>query len=407
MRDRSQAGQTLLAVAFGLVVLSAVLGLAIDAGYMRFLKRELQSAVDAAAIAAAAEVNYGDVASAATADAAANGFTDGSDGVTVTVNNPPTSGPNQGQPGYVEVLISKLQPTLFMRIVPGRTSNFTITARAVAYFGNGRNCLYSLNSSPGGLTVGSRFGNNAGLNANCAVIDNGDFTLLGSSNTVTASAIGFAGSYSGRSSDSVSPSPVQGMVLAADPLAYLPTQNPGNCDYTNLVISGGTYVLNQGVYCGGIKITGTVDITFNSGLYVMTPSGTQNNGLVIAGSGTVTGSGVTFYNGAGDSPVSITNTGTVSLEAPTSGNYAGILIFQDPQNGNNATVNGGSNPTFQGALYFPNLGATLSIRNIGNNAAYTILVAGGLNVRGSNNSLGNDYSSLPNGSPIRDANLVE
>jgi Flp pilus assembly protein TadG len=392
-RANKQAGQTLLPVAFGMVVFGAVLGLAIDLGYLRYLKRELQTATDSAAIAAAAEFNYGDITTAAK---------------TVTVNNPPASGPNQGQAGYIEVLIAKVQPTLFMRIVPGALTSTTITTRAVAELSGGQGCVYTLQSAPGGITIGtaSRRGGGASFNASCAYIDNGNMTLLGRADNVSATTIGVAGSFTNGARARVAPTPV-GAVSASDPLAYLPTQNPGNCDYTNVSYNSGTHNLFPGVYCGGLQITGTANINFNHGTYVMMPNGPTNNGLIIAGSGNVIGSNVTFYNGAASGAVSITNTNTVSLTASATGAYAGILIFQDPANGNNATVDGGNNPTFQGALYFPNLNTTLSIDNIGNNADYTIIVAGSLDVRGNNNQLGNNYSSLANGSPIRDAVLVE
>jgi len=409
MRNKRESGQALLPVAFGMVLFGAALGLAIDIGYLRYLKRQLQTAVDSAAIAAAAEVNYGDYVAAAKADSATNGFTDGANGVTVTVNNPPTSGPNQGQPGYVEVLIAKTQPTFFIRIVPGAATSSTVAARAVAYLGSARGCIYSLKPSPGNITIGvvSRRGGGASLNANCSVIDNGDLTLFGRPDNVSASAIGVAGTFSNGTRSNVTPTPL-GAVSASDPLSYLPTQNPGNCDFTNFPpITNGFQTLNPGVYCGGISITQTANVTFNPGLYILMQNGSTNNGLAIGGSGNVNGSGVTFYNGANSGSVSITNTGTVSLTAPTSGTYAGILILQDSNNSHNATVDGGNNPTFQGALYFPNLNSILTIDNIGNNAAYTILVAGSLDIRGNNNVLGNDYSSLSNGSPIKDAVLVE
>ena len=138
MKRNGEAGQTLVFVALGMVLLGAALGLALDLGYMRLSKRRIQTAVDSAAIAGAAEINYADVTAAAKADAASNGFTDGVNGVTVTVNSPPASGPNQGKQGYVEVLISRTEPTFFIRIVPSGATTSTVQARAVAYLGNAR-----------------------------------------------------------------------------------------------------------------------------------------------------------------------------------------------------------------------------------------------------------------------------
>lgn len=401
MRRHGEAGQTLVFVALGMVMLGAILGLAVDIGYMRFVKRQLQTAADSAAIAGAAEVNYGDVTSAAKADAASNGFTDGSGGVTVTVNNPPTSGPHQGSSSYVEVLISKIQPTFFIRIVPGGATNSTVQARAVAQLANAKGCVYSLQPSPGGIQI------HHGINVtaqNCDIIDNGDLTVHNHSN-LTASAIGVAGTVNNLGLH-ITPTPQKGMIPASDPLAFLPTQNPGACDFTNTSISSDR-VLNQGVYCGGIVITGSPTVTFNSGLYIMAPNGPTNPGLLINinSPGSVTGNGVTFYNAAGSGSVSIAGSGTVSLAAPTSGTYAGILVFQDPANASLAIVNAAIHSTFQGALYFPK--ATLTIDNIGSAAAYTIIVAGTLDISNNNINFGSDYSSLSNGSPIKDAVLVE
>lgn len=409
MRRNGEAGQTLVFVALGMVLLGAALGLALDLGYMRLSKRRIQTAVDSAAIAGAAEINYADVTAAAKADAASNGFTDGVNGVTVTVNSPPASGPNQGKQGYVEVLISKTQPTFFIRIVPGGATSSTVQARAVAYLGNAKGCVYTLEPSPGAITMGTagRRGGNVDMTAqNCAIIDNGDLTLFGRADSLSASAIGVAGTVR-NSRSRMTPAPQQGMISASDPLAFLPTQSPGGCDFTNTSINSGNPVLTQGVYCGGLMITGSASVTFTPGLYVITAQGGVNNGLVINSSGTVTGNEVTFYNAAGSASVSITSSGTVSLTAPTSGNYAGILLFQDPANQSSATVDGGINPKFEGALYFPNVNSTLTIDDIGSAAAYTIVVAGSLDIRGNNNILNSDYSSLSNGSPIKDAVLVE
>jgi Putative Flp pilus-assembly TadE/G-like len=402
MRRNKEAGQTLVFVALGMVLLSAVLGLAVDIGYMRFLKRRMQTAADSAAIAAAAEINYGDVAAAAKADAASNGFTDQANGVTVTVNNPPASGPNQGVQGYVEVLISKNQPTFFIRVVPGGAATSTVVARAVGHLGNAKGCIYVLGQAPG-----MEVHHNGAVSAqNCAILDNGNLTVRNGA-TITASAIGVGGTVN-NSGGSLTPTPQTGMVLASDPLAYLPTQNPGACNFTNFNINSGNAILNQGVYCGGITITGSASATFNPGLYIMTSGGGPPSvGLLISSSGTVTGSGVTIYNAASSGPITITSTGTVSFSASTSGTYAGVLMFQDPANASPAIVNGGNNPMFAGALYFPNLSANLSITNIGSGASGTTIVAGSLDVRGNTNNFNSAYSLFSSGSPIKNAVLAE
>jgi hypothetical protein len=440
MRRNSEAGQTLVFVAFGMVIIGAILGLAIDMGYMRFLKRRIQTAADSAALAGAAEINYGDVAAAADADAASNGYTDGANGVTVTVNNPPLSGPHQGVAGYVEVLISKSQPTFFIRIVPGGATNSTVQTRAVA--ASAKNCIYTLQPSPGNLT-------SAGLNApNCAVVDNGDL----SASNIIASSIGVGGS---AQCTGCTPTPQQGIVPAADPLAYLTapatadcnnnlppwtisggTGQPPNpppctiCIGTNVIISGNcrsnncpgspNVTFNPGTYgyvtiCGSsnvsfnpgdynffsLSISDSANTTFNPGVYAFGRSG----GLNMNGNATVTGTGVTFFIRESNS-ISIRSPRKVLLTAPTTGPYAGVLLFHDTNNTGSATMNGGNNTKFEGALYVRNPSITLNLSNIGSAAAYTIVVAGSVNMDGSN-TFNSNYSSLSNVSPIREGVLVE
>jgi Flp pilus assembly protein TadG len=116
--NKPEKGQAIVVMAFALVGLLAFMALAVDVGFLRYEKRLLQTAADAAAIAGAAELSYGDVTSAAKADSAANGFTNGSSGVTVTVNNPPLSGPHVSDSNYVEAIVSRTAPTY----CPGRRS---------------------------------------------------------------------------------------------------------------------------------------------------------------------------------------------------------------------------------------------------------------------------------------------
>ena len=85
---RDENGQALIITALCMTCLFGFAALAADVGIMLREKRLLQIAADSAAIAGALELNYSaaSVTSAAKAASAQNGFTDGSGGVTVTVN---------------------------------------------------------------------------------------------------------------------------------------------------------------------------------------------------------------------------------------------------------------------------------------------------------------------------------
>src|SRR5579862_4897484 len=117
-RNRER-GSILMLGLIAILLLFAFAGLALDASYMYFHKRTMQTAADAGAFGAALELLRGntDTTAAAKTDTALNGFTDGSDNVTVTVNAPPLSGSKTGNVSFVEVIISHPQPTWFMRVL--------------------------------------------------------------------------------------------------------------------------------------------------------------------------------------------------------------------------------------------------------------------------------------------------
>ena len=134
---RNESGQTLVLTAFELILLIGFLAIAADVGTLFHSKRHMQAAADAAATAAALnDYNYtlgytlqSDKTAALDA-AAANGYTNGKDGVVVTVNTPPVNGYHK-KSGYVEVIISKRDPLFFFRAFTGNSST-TVAARAVA-----------------------------------------------------------------------------------------------------------------------------------------------------------------------------------------------------------------------------------------------------------------------------------
>ena len=75
--------------------------------------------------------------------------------------------------------------------------------------------------------------------------------------------------------------------LIPDPLASLPIPPAGRCDFTNIVVAGGSRTLMPGFYCGGLKITGGATVTFAPGLYSI------SGGKFIVTDSDISGSGVT------------------------------------------------------------------------------------------------------------------
>ena len=143
----------------------------------------------------------------------------------------------------------------------------------------------------------------------------------------------------------------------------------------------------------------------------MFPGGTYivNGSMTINASTVVCGTGVTFYITNGGS-LSINGTTSVQFYAPSTGTYAGVLFYQDPNDSSAATINGTSNSVYQGALYFPkasvDFGGTGSTFNSG--ADYTMIVSDSLKISGTATvDLNSNLNSLPSGSPFKTETLVE
>jgi Flp pilus assembly protein TadG len=408
-RWRNEAGQGLLLMALSMVVLCGFAGMGIDMGYLRYMKRQMQAATDSAALAGTAELGYGDVTSAADADAATNGFTNGVKGTSITVHNPPTSGPHQGNASYVEVLIAQRQPTFFMKLLGVKST--MVSTRAVAYSGISGGCIYALNpDQSSAFTVNG----NSDLTAQCGILDNSNNStaalVTDGGGCLAAKFIGVVGAFKNNSSCLTTPTPVSGIAGFTDPLAYLQPPTVGPCDYQNVSISGGTQTLQHGVYCGGISISGgSTDVTFSQGTYII-----NGGGMNISGGANVHASGVTFYITAPSASsfkgVSITGGTNSQLIAPSTGTYASILFFQDrsftsASSGADSNIAGGSGTDIQGTLYFPT--TNLTYAGSSTSALYTILIADTVKI--SNTTIINDtYQVLPNGvSPIHSAILSE
>ncbi|MGA8875085.1 MAG: Tad domain-containing protein [Candidatus Korobacteraceae bacterium] len=420
--NKSEEGQALVLAALGMIVLLMMAGLGVDVGYLRYQKQQMQKAADAGALAAAsAMITFGgmnggvQIVNAGQSDAAANGFQNGNNGISVVVNNPPQTigDPFVGKADYVEVIVSQTRPTFFMRLT-GRTSVF-VSSRAVATAASSASgCVYTL--SP---TVAQDFVVNPGtqISANCGILvaSNSPTALVDNSglpNNVLASSVGVVGDCTGCGS--WASQPAEGIAPFSDPLINLPPPTVPGCEHPAQWITAPKTVLQSGSYCGGITIATNGSVVFSPGTYYL-----EGGGLTIFNSpnlsvGPANGStnGVTFYNTNGPGgyqPISIWGTPSGTLSAPTSGDLAGILFFTDrtipysPSNPN--YINGTGGMVYTGTLYFPTTGLTYQGARVTD--PYELIVAWQLTLQG-DTTISNHYDTLPNGiSPIANATLVE
>lgn len=398
---KDECGQTIILAAFCFSLLLGFVALAVDVGLMFRAKRVMQTAADSGAIAGAQELNYGDVTAAAKADAARNGVTDGVNGATVAVNNPPLSGSHAGNASYVEVIVSQSQPTFFMRMFS--RNSMIVSGRSVAALGSTNNCVYTL--GPSGTDISLSNGVNVQVPACALYSDSNSSTALQvtGGSTLNAQAINLVGNYSNNGGSSVTPTPAVGIANVSDPLAFLPTPtfNPANCLGNTILGGGGHFTIGPatagGTICyNGLQIGNGASATLNPGLYII------NGALSVNGGSPITGTGVTFYFPVGGS-LSLGNGASFNLSAPTSGTYDGILFFQDRSNSTTATIQGGVTSTLAGILYFPD--ANLSLGNGSSTSTYASVVASSLTFTGGITL--KNYALVNSSTPLTSSKLVE
>jgi hypothetical protein len=313
----------------------------------------------------------------------------------------------------------------------------TIAARAEAARGVGGPCIYALNPTGPAITilVGVL------VKSRCGVVDES-----ASSNALTCVIGAFM--YAPRISVSggtdgllcLATSTPQTYVPAPnprDPLGYLPapsnanaacgtsTSSPysGSSSAVNIIL-GGNVTFNPGVYCGGISLTAALasNIKFNPGTYILR-DGTGLLGITSGGLNltlneltSITGTGVTFYNEGTQGSISVVEpvTGSsflslanISLSAPTSGTYSGILFFQAHGVTNTGVFVGNliNNSKLEGAIYLPDGDVSYGVNAA--SSSYNILVAKDIHLNVNVlSAFGNDYSGLAGGSPLEGNNVA-
>jgi hypothetical protein len=410
-------------VALTLTLTFGVMGLAVDLGLGEFKKHAEQAAADSAAMAAAAYATAngstcgsgitcnvltnctipGSVTTplgAACVYAQANGYTNGGGSggtqtVTFKANN--TSSPVSGNSPslWFQVTVGDSWSALFGRL--GGASALGIKASAVAGVSTtgGGSCIIALGQ---GGTSFSDSGSGNVTTTSCGIYDNGNFSYSGSGN-ITTQTTQYYGSYSNTGSGTLSPVPTSTTSLVSDPFANVVSPpTVGSCTNPNpavgataalpypLVISDSSaHTLNPGTYCGGITLSGSGNITFNTGTYVINGSGSGGKSFYYSGSGNLSGANVLFFmtaqNGYTAGPMSISGSGNLTFSALSSGPNEGILFWEDHNASTGAnTYTGSGNVT--GTFYFPN--DALNYSGSGN-AAFQAIVAKTITMSGSGN----------------------
>jgi Putative Flp pilus-assembly TadE/G-like len=386
--ERARRGQTAVMFTLMMIPLFGVVGLVVDIGWAYYRREAAQTAADAAA-SAAAEAAYAAAGggaplcstpgvacysdgytcpttiSSATNNilagcmyAADNGFTStGKQRVVIQsgVGTAPTSS-GVTVAYWVVVRVTEQIPQLFSSVLgyPNAVvAARTTTGTRVATSGG---CVIALNPAAAGSIS---MNGNTNLTSGCGVFDNsssadainivGGGTILTTGSAKTQIAGGWQGS------GTISPAPQTNQPHMGDPFADMDPPTYSGC--TNNGVSGGSHdhlSLAGGstitVICGDLSLGAQSTLTLGAGLYVVTGS------ISMGGQTSMSGSGVTFYLPNGG--VSMAGGATVSLSAPSTGDWQGILFYQKRGNATGSTLVGGTNQQMNGVLYFPSANLT-------------------------------------------------
>lgn len=373
---RDRRGATAIIAAALMPFLATGMGLGAETGYHYMVQRQLQHAVDLAAHAGAVRLRAGDdparIEAAALHVATESGF-EAQDG-TFDVSTPPATGPNAGSASSVEVVLTQTEPRYFSAIFIDEPVRLRARAVASVIPSGSKACVLAL--SPTGSRAITVSGSTSVSLDNCDVASNSNasdaFYMANSMAKLTVGCVHtVGGAVTGTGLSMLSceaPNELAPVVL--DP--YADVAEPaveGACIseaakgepvfHPNFTHSSGVQAMR---ICGGIDIK--KQVTFEPGLYII-DGGTLSlnaNATVSVSEAGITSNGVTFYltNGA---RLRLTGNGSLNLNAPTAGPYAGILFFASrSQTGITHEVLGNSGSITQGAIYAP----TSAIRFTGN-----------------------------------------
>jgi Flp pilus assembly protein TadG len=369
----SRRGAIAIYVAIAAFLLIGFLGLSLDFAYLRSTTQELQAAADAAALAAAQELEndgpetmYALVRQAALDVALANSTAN--DGVQLdpnTANDPAgdvvigvwdsTTGtftPTTEDPDAVRVVARRTASSLGGKValffgeifdVPEAELARSATARLGAV---GDAVILVLHptekgsfdmrgnarlSAPGGrIHIDSSHG--------CALNMNG----APDTPRLTAGRINVVGGACAPQG-SCSPLPRTGQDYVPDPLAAVPQPDPSTMTNRGGILGPGTY--EPGYYPLGIAFNNG-EAFLNPGVYVIGPPG-----IDLQGDGIIRGEEIMLFLDLG-AKISISgNAPGLDISAPSSGTYHGISVFQHRQNTLAAEISGGGLFDVRGTMY--------------------------------------------------------
>jgi hypothetical protein len=377
--------------ALSLPAVLGVVGLATDFAMLQGKQAVLQAAADQAALAATKELTLASASKTtiehvARATALANISDEaGAVEVTAVIDDAADS---------VKVTITQQWAPFLAHMFEAAVTPVVVDATAALY-GESKLCVLALSPTEYGAVALTKA---AKMQADgCTVYSNSKHSgslHLGDTATVEAGLVCTVGGVSnngGLNADKV----VTDCPVLADPLAARAAPKIGTCDQSNVKITTGTVMLQPGVYCGGIRVSGAAVVNFSEGEYII-----KDGPLHVTDTAQIHGKNVGFYFKGSMSGFWFLKDATIDLEGREEGTMAGLLFHDDPLNANllrTHYVSATKAHNLTGTIYLP--GATFMIdpaASVAGDSAYTAIVAKRLLVQnGPTLVLNTNYSDTP------------
>jgi Flp pilus assembly protein TadG len=385
---RCVRGNTVMMFALALPGLLAAVGVASDYAILEMKRSSLQAAADSSALAAAKELSISSSTDVTVTNAAKNYVnaeltsTDGAAVSTVNVNR---------KEGSVTVALSESWTPFFAQFISSGITPVNVQATA-KLAGSTNICVLSLSpTGVGGIMMTSNStvtANGCGLYANST---DKQAIVVATSSKITSPLICSGGGATNVGGTTSSPI-LTGCPKTPDPLAARPAPKYGACDFNKTKIVSGFVTLSPGVYCGGIEVSGTANVTFNPGTYVI------KDGLFnVKNTASIKGKNVAFYLTGFPTFLFFTNDATIDLSGAETGDMAGLLFFEDRATGilNIHDISASHANNLTGTIYMPKGNLLVHpAAAIGENSAYTAIVVNRLIVdQGPSLTLNTNYSA--------------
>lgn len=353
-------GNTMTMFALAAIPMVGTVGIGLDVAQWVLWKRQLHSSADLAALAGASANSQGqDIDKAIRRSLAHNDLRDFQ---IMKIEFPPTVGSYAGDSDAVRVVLQTQQVLPFSSVFLRNPPIVDAEAIAIAKF-ESPNCVIALDTANSAISITG----SASVNMNCAMTSNSNFAAT-SSDSINAAALSAVGTVTVGAAVTADTKINNGADMKADPYAGkvtipdLTSECSGASWFTNR--SNRVDALTPGCY-SGITVRG--ELTLAPGTYYIDEGNVEtNSGAILKGTGVTiiftssdpSSTSIGKYSAAGNS--------TTQLSAPSTGDYAGLLMYQDARavagtktnffmTGTSGTDNAGNLITseFQGAIYTP------------------------------------------------------